>query len=146
MGYGAAGVRIAHACSYPIATQTQVYKSPDYPSDHPFIPHGFAVAITAPAVFRFTFDSAPDRHLQAANILSGADMSQKGREALPMAIAEFMMKVSAPCGLECVGYGASDLDGLVSGAADQTRLLDLGPKPVVRSDLLEIFKTSMRIQ
>lgn len=144
IGYGAAGVHIAHACSYPIATQAKVYKSPDYPSDHSFVPHGFAVAMTAPAVFRFTFDSAPDRHRQAASILSGADASDEGREALPKAIAEFMRSVSAPAGLEHVGYGTSDLDGLVAGAADQTRLLDLSPEPVGRSDLLEIFRTSMR--
>ncbi|MGX5843624.1 hydroxyacid-oxoacid transhydrogenase [Mesorhizobium sp. ArgA1] len=144
VGYGSAGVHIAHACSYPIATQTKVYKSPDYPSDHPFVPHGFAVAMTAPAVFRFTFDSAPDRHLHAASVLSGADTSDDGREALPRAITEFMQKVSAPAGLEHVGYGAADLGGLVAGAADQARLLELSPKPVGRSDLLEIFRTSMR--
>ena len=37
------------------------------------IPHGFAVAVTAPAVFRFIEDSVPERCATAARLLDGGD-------------------------------------------------------------------------
>ena len=41
-----------------------------YPADEPMVPHGMAVALTAPEAFRFTFDAAPERHLRAAELLA----------------------------------------------------------------------------
>ena len=55
VGFGSAGVHIPHACAYPIAGFKHAYVPPGYPDDHPFIPHGISVIVTAPAAFAFTF-------------------------------------------------------------------------------------------
>ena len=72
MGFGNAGVHIPHANAYPIAGRVRDYTPPGYPADEPIVPHGMAVSLTAPAAFGFTFSSAPDRHLRAAELLGHA--------------------------------------------------------------------------
>ena len=69
MGFGNAGVHIPHANAYPIAGNVKDFHPRDYPDDHPMVPHGMAVALTAPAAFRFTFVAAPERHVQMAELL-----------------------------------------------------------------------------
>ena len=59
VGFGSAGVHIPHACAYPIAGLKHAYQPPGYPDDHPFVPHGHSVIVTAPAAFRFTYDADP---------------------------------------------------------------------------------------
>ncbi len=69
VGFGSAGVHIPHACAYPIAGLKHVYEPPGYPTDHPFVPHGHSVIVTAPAAFRFTYDAgarAPPPRRRAA--------------------------------------------------------------------------------
>ncbi|WP_278257336.1 iron-containing alcohol dehydrogenase [Nocardioides convexus] len=66
LGFGNAGVHIPHANAYPIAGRVRDFTPVDYPQDEPMVPHGMAVALTAPEAFRFTFDAAPERHLRAA--------------------------------------------------------------------------------
>ena len=60
MGFGNAGVHIPHANAYPIAGRVRDFHPKDYPAEEPMVPHGMAVALTAPEAFRFTFD-APAR-------------------------------------------------------------------------------------
>ena len=69
MGFGNAGVHIPHACGYPIAGRVGSYRPPDYPQAEPMVPHGESVSLTAPAAFRFTFPTDPERHLRAAGLL-----------------------------------------------------------------------------
>ena len=42
-------MHIPHACAYPIAGLKHAYQPPGYPADHPFVPHGHSVIVTAPA-------------------------------------------------------------------------------------------------
>ncbi len=69
LGFGNAGVHVPHANAYPIAGRVRDYRPPGYPADEPIVPHGMAVAMTAPASFRFTYDAAPERHERAARLL-----------------------------------------------------------------------------
>ena len=46
------------------------YRPAGYPQDEPMVPHGQSVSLTAPEAFRFSFESAPERHLRAAALLA----------------------------------------------------------------------------
>ncbi|CAG8892470.1 unnamed protein product [Penicillium egyptiacum] len=131
VGFGNAGVHLCHGMSYPISSQNPGYKHAGYEVDHPIIPHGVSVAVTAPAVFRFTAASNPDRHLAAAEAF-GVDISNVKRESagevLGAAIAEFLARLGdQPRGLKDLGFKAADLEGLVEGTIPQQRVLMLAP-------------------
>ncbi|KAJ5105399.1 Hydroxyacid-oxoacid transhydrogenase [Penicillium alfredii] len=131
VGFGNAGVHLCHGMSYPISSQNPGYQHAGYAVDHPIIPHGVSVAVTAPAVFRFTAASNPDRHLAAAEAF-GVDISNVKRESagevLGAALADFLVKLGGqPRGLKDLGFKASDVDGLVEGTIPQKRVLMLAP-------------------
>jgi hydroxyacid-oxoacid transhydrogenase len=131
VGFGNAGVHLCHGMSYPISGQNPGYKHAGYQIDTPIIPHGVSVAVTAPAVFKFTGASNPERHLQAAEAF-GVDTSQVKKESagevLGEAIAEFLVKLGdQPRGLKPLGFNESHVDELVEGTIPQKRVLMLAP-------------------
>ena len=69
IGFGNAGVHLAHAMSYPVSGMVRDYRPDGYPVPHPLVPHGMSVALNAPAVFRFTAPAAPERHRRAAELI-----------------------------------------------------------------------------
>ncbi len=143
VGFGSAGVHVSHACSYPIAGLLHEYVPPGYPADHPFVPHGQSVVVTAPAAFRFTYAADPERHHRAAELLTGGPLASPGPESLPDALRALMRDVGAPCGLAALGYGEEDVQALVDGALRQQRLLLLAPREPDADDLALILRDSM---
>jgi alcohol dehydrogenase class IV len=143
IGFGSAGVHIPHACAYPIAGLKHEYRPPGYPDDHPFVPHGHSVIVTAPAAFRFTYEGAPERHRQAAELLAGRPLPDAGPGTLPEVLRELMRDVGAPRGLEELGYDEDDIPALVQGALQQQRLLAVAPREVGEADLAAILRASM---
>ena len=145
MGFGNAGVHIPHACGYPIAGRVSSYRPPDYPQAEPMVPHGESVALTAPAAFRFTFPTDPERHLRAGQLLDpNADRVKDPRERLPQAIVALMRDIGVPNGIAEVGYAHADIPDLVAGALKQQRILTMAPRDVMGEDLENIFSDSMR--
>ena len=117
--------------SYPISGQNPGYKHAGYEVPHPLIPHGVSVAVSAPAVFRFTAPSNPDRHLAAAEAF-GVDISNVKRESagevLGEALARFLADLGdQPAGLRDLGFAAGDVDALVEGTIPQHRVIKLAP-------------------
>jgi len=100
------------------------------------VPHGYAVAVTAPAVFRFIADAAPERCVAAARLLDGGD-------DLADSLARLMEDVGAPTRLSEIGYGADDLAKLVPGALDQRRLLVGSPKEIGAAELEALLEASL---
>jgi alcohol dehydrogenase class IV len=144
MGFGNAGVHIPHANAYPIAGNVRDFHPEGYPAGEPLVPHGMAVALTAPEAFRFTFGADPERHLRAADLL-GAPATDEPAERLPAALVAIMRDVGIPNGLEAVGYTDADVDTLAGGALKQERLLATAPLPVSESDLAGILRRSLTL-
>jgi hydroxyacid-oxoacid transhydrogenase len=142
VGFGSAGVHIPHACAYPIAGMNRSYRPPGYPDEHPFVPHGQSVIVTAPAAFRFTYEAAPERHERAAELLTGEHVP--GPDALPNALLALMRDVGAPSGIAELGYTEDDIPALVEGALKQQRLLVIAPREPGRDDLAAILRASLR--
>jgi hydroxyacid-oxoacid transhydrogenase len=104
------------------------------------------VALTAPEAFRFTFDSSPERHLRAAELLApGAARPDDLSELLPGVLADLMRDIDLPNGIAAVGFGEGDVPELVEGAMKQQRLLATCPKAVTEEDLAGIFTRSMEL-
>src|ERR671929_250126 len=94
MGFGNSGVHIPHANAYPIAGMVKDFRPPGYPQDEAMVPHGMSVSLTAPEAFRFSFESAPERHLKAAELLGPTTDKQNGpREQLPTVLTELMRDI-----------------------------------------------------
>lgn len=150
LGFGNAGVHIPHANAYPIAGQVRDYRPEGYPPAEPgdahagLVPHGMAVALTAPAAFAFTFEAAPERHVRAAELLAPhAERPERAQDFLPQVLTAIMQDVGIPPGLSAVGFGADDVDSLVEGALKQERLLATAPRPVDAAALGAILTDSI---
>ena len=143
VGFGSAGVHIPHACAYPIAALKHAYRPAGYPDDHPFVPHGHSVIVTAPAAFRFTYEAAPERHHRVAELLAGGRISDPGPDTLPDVLRELMRDVGAPNGIAALGYTEDDVPALIEGALKQQRLLVGSPREVAAGDLGHILNASM---
>ena len=146
IGFGNAGVHLPHAMSYPIAGMVWDYIPDDYNVDHPIVPHGLAVLLTSPAVFRFTASMDPERHLYVAQLM-GADVSrareEDAGEILATAMVDLMRKTGMPNGLRAIGYSPADIPQMVAGTIPQQRLTKLSPRQFDESDLTQLFLDSM---
>jgi hydroxyacid-oxoacid transhydrogenase len=143
VGFGSAGVHIPHSCAYPIAGLKHEYRPRGYPDDHPFVPHGHSVIVTAPAAFRFTYDAMPERHHRVAELLAGEPVHDPGPDTLPEILLSLMRDVDAPRGVAEFGYTENEIPALVDGALKQQRLLAVAPKEVGEADLRHIITASM---
>jgi hydroxyacid-oxoacid transhydrogenase len=146
IGFGNAGVHLPHGMSYPVSGMVRDYVPEGYPPGRPIVPHGMAVSLHAPAVFRFTGPANPELHLHAAGLM-GADTSgvppAKAGELLSGAIAELMRRVGMPNGLAAIGFGPGDVDKLVGGTLPQHRVTKLSPRPADEKTLRQLFLDSM---
>jgi len=148
VGFGNAGVHLPHGMSYPVSGLVKEYRPDGYPEGKAIVPHGMAVILNAPAVFRYTASSNPERHMRAAQLL-GADTKGAGPEDAGDLIAErliFILKqTGVPNGLGGVGYTINDVPRLVEGTLPQHRVTKLAPRPTGADELTELFKDSMTL-
>ena len=147
IGFGNAGVHIPHAVAYPIAGLVRDYVPAGYKTRHALIPHGMSVILTAPSAFRFTYATAPERHLRAAELMGYpvAGLSDADRhEALPRALMGLMRDVGIPNGLAAVGYDERDVKSLINGTLKQPRLLAGAPRAVGAHELDWILRDAMQ--
>ena len=146
IGFGNAGVHLPHGMSYPVAGMVENYVPEGYAIDYPLVPHGFAVIVNSPAVFRFTAPTCPQRHLRAAEVL-GADCSgAKDEDAgaiLADRIVSLMRQLGAPNGLSALGYGSQHIPALVEGTLPQHRVTKLSPRAADAEDLAGIFEDAL---
>ncbi len=146
VGFGNAGVHLPHGMSYPVSGLVRGYNAPGYTVDHPLVPHGMSVILNAPAVFRFTASTSPERHLKAAEALGADVRGAKPEDAgkiLSDQIVQIMYDLRMPNGLRALGYTAADIPALVEGTLPQHRVTKLSPRPAGREELAGLFEDAM---
>lgn len=146
MAFGSSGVHIPHALSYSIATYGHHYVASGYESAEPMVPHGIAVVMTAPAVFRMTGAASQQRHLAAAEAL-GADISGAGPNDAGSILADKMIGIMKSAGLanglDGLGIKDSDIPAMAKSGFTQKRPLAQAPIEVTEDDLVAIYQDSM---
>ena len=148
IGFGNAGVHLPHGMSYPVSGLVKGYRPDGYKVDHPLVPHGLSVILCAPAVFRFTAQANPERHLRAARLMGAGDdevRPDRAGEVLADTIIALIRKLELPNGLRAIGYGPEDVDALVAGTIPQHRVTKLSPRPAGEADLKQLFLNSMTL-
>jgi len=147
IAFANAGLHLPHAMSYAVSGLVREYRAPDYPAGEALVPHGMSVVLNAPAVFRYTAPSCPERHLEAARLL-GADVRDAGLddagEVLAARISELMRATGIPNGIGAVGYTSDDLDALADGSFPQKSLIDNAPRETSREKLRELYAAALR--
>jgi hydroxyacid-oxoacid transhydrogenase len=147
IAFGNAGVHAPHGMAYAVAGRVRDFRPSGYPAGEPLVPHGMAVIVNAPSVFRFTAEASPQRHLEAAGLL-GADTQGAGPEdageVLATEIIRIMRAVGMPNGLGGVGYSEDDVAALTEGAYPQQRLLQNAPREMSKPILADLFRQAMR--
>ena len=148
VGFGNAGVHLPHGMSYAVSGNVKEFTLDGYPEGKPLVPHGLSVIINAPAVFRFTSTTNPERHLKAANLL-GVDVSnelpEKAGNLISNKLIDFIKKLGMPNGLRGLGYEESDIDNLVEGTLPQHRVTKLSPVEVGANELRNLFEESFEL-
>ncbi|HRP75562.1 MAG TPA: hydroxyacid-oxoacid transhydrogenase [Rhodocyclaceae bacterium] len=146
IAFGNAGVHLPHGMAYAVAGGVRDFRVAGYPQEEPMVPHGMSVIVNAPAVFRFTADACPERHLDAAAWL-GADVhdatTTDAGEIVARRLIDLMRICDIPNGVGGVGYHAGDIGTLTAGAWAQQRLVKNAPKPVAEEHLADLFRNAL---
>jgi alcohol dehydrogenase class IV len=146
IGFGNAGCHAPHGMSYSVSGMASGFRADGYPAK-PLVPHGMSVVLNAPAVFRFTADACPERHLEAAKLLGAetidADRKDAGR-LLADTFIRLMRATGMPNGLDGVGFTEADIPALAAGAFPQQRLLKNAPRAMGLGDLEAIYRDALR--
>ncbi|RDH79678.1 iron-containing alcohol dehydrogenase [Mycolicibacterium moriokaense] len=147
IAFGNAGVHLPHAMSYAVAGQVRRFHPDGYPGSEPMVPHGMSVILNAPAVFRRTAATDPQRHIEAARHL-GADVGDAAPEdagaVLTERLVRIMRDVGMPNGLSAVGYTDADCPTLADGTVPQQRLLMNSPIDADKAALTQLFQGAGR--
>lgn len=139
IGFGTAGCNLPHGMSYGVSGLVRDYRAEGWPQDRPLVPHGFAVIVNSPSVFRFMGQVCPERHMDAARALGLAGDGRPPGDTLADGVIEMMYKTGVPNGLTGLGYTADDLDALTDKGWKQRRVVDNAARMISRDEMREIF-------
>ena len=147
ISFNASGCHLPHGLSYAVSGLTRDWHVAGYPEGKTLVPHGMAVVLNNPSVWRHTAPANPARHLHCAVSLGadarGAAAGDAG-EVLAGRIVELMRAVGMPNGLSALGFGEGDVDALAKGAEPQYRVIKNAPIDVDHAELCALFKSAMR--
>jgi len=146
IAFNAAGCHLPHGLSYAVSGLAKDWHVPGYPEGKSLVPHGMAVVLNNPSVWRYTAPCCPERHLRGARCL-GADAAGAGPgdagEILARRVIEMMRATGMPNGLTALGFDATHLEALTAGAEPQYRVIKNAPKDVPRDDLTGLFRAAL---
>ena len=85
IAFNAAGCHLPHGLSYAVSGLVKDWHVDGYPAGKPLVPHGMAVVLNNPSVWRHTAPAHPTRHLRCAHALGasidGRDTGRRRRSA-----------------------------------------------------------------
>jgi alcohol dehydrogenase class IV len=147
IAFNAAGCHLPHGLSYAVSGLVKDRHIDGYPDAAPLIPHGMAVVLNNPSVWRQTAAAHPARHLRCAHALGastqGATPDDAG-EVLAKRVIELMRATRMPNGLSALGLDDSHVDALAVGAEPQYRVMKNAPIDVGADELRTLFRSAMR--
>jgi alcohol dehydrogenase class IV len=147
IAFNASGCHLPHGLSYAVSGLARDWVVPGYPPGKTLVPHGMAVVLNNPSVWRHTARAHPERHLHCARCL-GADLNgatpDDAGEVLASRVIELMRATGMPNGLSALGFGDGDVDALATGAEPQYRVIRNAPVDVGRGELQALFRSAMR--
>ena len=146
MAFGNSGTHLPHAMSYGVTHLMNDITTDGYTVESPFIPHGISVAVSAPAIFRYMADAAPDRHLEAAEFLGAPDTDAgdgEVGEVVSGRIIELMRNSGVPNGLSGVGFSEADVVDLAASSARQKRAIANAPRVATVGDMESIYRDAI---
>ena len=147
IAFNAAGCHLPHGLSYAVSGLTKNWHVPGYPEGASLVPHGMAVVLNNPSVWRHTAPASPERHLHCAHCL-GADVRGAGPEfageALAARVIAMMRATGMPNGLNALGFDESHVDALATGAEPQYRVIRNAPVDIGRDELKRLFRSALR--
>lgn len=165
-----AGTALPHGCSYPVSGGVKHggakkhyapgsgYANRAGGSSAPLLPHGYAVAVMAPAAFAATAAGSPERHLEAAALLGHTMAGRGGPSGRPSAawapdeigdilgeqVAAFVQRAGdCPMGLAELGFTSDDVPTMVQGTIVQQRVLSVVPVAVDEELLAATFERAI---
>jgi alcohol dehydrogenase class IV len=150
IAFNASGCHLPHGLSYAVSGLARNFELPGYPPGKTLVPHGMAVVLNNPSVWRYTAACCPERHVHGAHCLGGDTRAARpgnatdAGEALAGRVIELMRAACIPNGLSGLGMGADDVEALTAGAEPQWRVIRNAPKDVTRDDLKGLFAAAMR--
>ncbi|MXY64171.1 MAG: iron-containing alcohol dehydrogenase [Gammaproteobacteria bacterium] len=146
MAFGNSGTHLAHAMSYGVTHLMEDVTTEGYRVPSPFVPHGISVMVSAPAIFRFVAEGAPERHLEAASCLGAETGGATGGDAGEI-VADKMIRLMrdthAPNGLSGVGFGPKDIKNLAASSIRQTRAINNAPRIADQRDMENIYSAAI---
>ena len=147
IAFNAAGCHLPHGLSYAVSGLVRDWHVAGYPEGKSLIPHGMAVVLNNPSVWRHTAPTHPERHLRCACAL-GADTRDAtdadAGEVLAGRVIELMRAAGMPNGLTALGLGEDQVDALATGAQPQYRVIKNAPVDVGRDEIKALFRAALR--
>lgn len=147
IAFNAAGCHLPHGLSYAVSGLAKDWHVPGYPEGASLVPHGMAVVLNNPSVWRHTAPASPERHLHCARCL-GADTRdarpEDGGEALASRVIALMRATGMPNGLSALGFDESHVDALATGAEPQYRVIRNAPVDIGRDAIKGLFRGAMK--
>ena len=147
IAFNAAGCHLPHGLSYAVSGLTKSWHVDGYPEGKTLVPHGMAVVLNNPSVWRHTAPAHPERHLHCARCLGaetrGATAADAG-EVLASRVIDLMKVTGMPNGLTALGFAESQIDALATGAEPQYRVIKNAPVDIGRDELKSLFRAALR--
>ena len=147
IAFNAAGCHLPHGLSYAVSGLTKDWHVAGYPEGKTLVPHGMAVVLNNPSVWRHTARAHPERHLHCARALGAETRGaapDDGGEALASRVIEMMKATHMPNGLTALGFGEKEIDALATGAEPQYRVIKNAPVDIGRDEIKSLFRAALR--